>query len=127
MSKQRRSVEIFLGPTACSCSGMPSPAKLEKVERTLNLRSGLEEGYADVFSVRTWDLGMDGDYEEGMKVLGSYLRDAGDDELAEHLAFAVRDATPSVAVDGKLVWIRDCPSVVEILERFGTGAISKPS
>jgi len=123
----RHRVEIFLGPLACSCAGMPSPAKLEKIDRSLRLISGLEENCGDVFSVKTWDLGTDEDYEEGIQVLGRYLREAENEELADHLAFAVKDATPSVAVDEKLVWIRDCPSVVEILERFGTGAISKPS
>ncbi len=124
---RRREVEIFLGPMACSCAGMPSPAKMEKVSRALNLERALQKDYEGVFSVKTWNLGADEEYEEGINVLGAYLDDAGEAELAEHPVFAVRDVTPSVAVDGKLVWIGDCPEAAGYLERFGTAARSKPS
>jgi len=73
MNESVRRVEIFLGPVACSCSGMPSPAKLEKIEKALN------------------------------------------------------DATPSIAVDGKITWIRDCPETADFLDRFGTTAKNKQS
>ena len=71
MNESVRRVEIFLGPVACSCSGMPSPAKLEKK--------------------------------------------------------ALSDATPSIAVDGKITWIRDCPETADFLDRFGTTAKNKQS
>ena len=118
MTDTRHRVEIFLGPLACSCAGMPSPAKLEKIDRSLRLISGLEENCGDVFSVKTWDLGTDEDYEEGIQVLGRYLREAENEELADHLAFAVKDATPSVAVDGKLIWVHDCPDMEDFMERI---------
>ena len=127
MAEQTRKVEIFLGPMACSCSGMPSPAKLEKVDGALNLRRSIEKEYGDAFQVKTWDLGEDSNYEEGLKLLGDYLRDAGEGELADRLAFAVNDATPSVAVDGKLVWIRDCPDMGDFLERCETAVRSETS
>ena len=65
MNESVRRVEIFLGPVACSCSGMPSPAKLEKIEKALNLKRSLEKDYGDAFKVKTWDLGDDSCYEEG--------------------------------------------------------------
>jgi hypothetical protein len=119
-------VEIFISPMACSCSGMPSPAKLEKIDRALNLRRSIEKDYGDAFQVKTWDLGEDSSYEEGLKLLGRYLRDAGETDLADRLSFAVNDATPSVSVDGKLAWIRDCPVIDDFLDRLGTVARSKP-
>lgn len=119
MAEPARKVEIFLGPIACSCSGMPSPAKMEKIDRTLNLRRAIEEDCGDVLQVKTWDLGEDADYEAGLKLLGKYLRDAGEDELADRLAFSVNEATPSVAVDGRLGWIRDCPRIEELLRDNG--------
>ena len=99
MDEQTRKVEIFLGPMACTCSGMPSPAKLEKIDRAINLRRSIEKDHGDAFQIKTWDLGDDSSYEEGLKLLGRYLRDAGDTDLADRLAFAVNDATPSVAVE----------------------------
>ncbi|HEY5527386.1 MAG TPA: hypothetical protein VIK02_07385 [Candidatus Anoxymicrobiaceae bacterium] len=127
MNESVRRVEIFLGPVACSCSGMPSPAKLEKIEKALNLKRSLEKDYGDAFKVKTWDLGDDSCYEEGLKVLARYLREAGEIELAAGLAFAVNDATPSIAVDGKITWIRDCPETADFLDRFGTTAKNKQS
>lgn len=53
-----------------------------------------------------------------MTVPGGCLRDAGEPELADRLAYAVKDATPSVAVDGKLIWIGDCPPIVDFVERL---------
>ena len=123
----KKRAEIFLGPMACSCSGMPSPAKLQKIDIALNLRRSIEKDYGDAFQVKTWDLGDDSCYEKGLKLLGDYLRAAGEAELADRLAFAVNDATPSVAVDGKLVWIRDCPDMCDFLERCETAVRSETS
>jgi len=111
MDKTR--VDIFIGPIACSCAGGPSPAKQEKITRAFGLEGPLKE-MGDRFEVRTWRLGDDRDYEEGLAALRRYLRDAGEEELADRLTFAINDATPSVALNGKLMWIRDCPTVDEI-------------
>ncbi len=120
-------VEIFLGPMACACSGMPSPAKVEKINRALALKRSLERDSGDSFSVKAWDLGDDSDYEEGLMVLREYLRNAGRSELSERLAFALNDATPSVAVNGKLIWIRDCPEADDFLKQFETAADGEAS
>ena len=127
MSAQRRLVEIFLGPMACSCSGMPSPAKLQKIDSALTLRRFLEKEQQDTFQVKTWDLGDESIYEEGLRLLRDYLRDGGEGDLADRLAFAINDATPSIAVDGKIAWIRDCPETADFMDRFGTAAKSKQS
>jgi len=127
MSAQRRLVEIFLGPTACSCSGMPSPAKLEKVDRALELRRFIEKEQQDAFQVKAWDLGDESMYEEGPRLLNNYLRGSGKTDLADRLAFAINDATPSIAVDGKIAWIRDCPEIADFMDRFGTAAKSNHS
>jgi len=114
MTPAKRHVEIFIGPIACSCAGGPSPAKQEKITRALALEGTLKE-MGDRFDVHTWRLGDDDDYEEGMAALRKYLREAGEEELADRLAFALNDATPSVALDRKLMWVRDCPTVEELL------------
>jgi len=110
----RRKVDIFIGPIACSCAGGPSPAKQEKITRAFALEGALKE-MGDRFEVRMWRLGDEREYEEGLAALRGYLRDAGEEELADRLAFAVNDATPSVALDGKLMWVRDCPTAEELL------------
>lgn len=109
-----RKVEIFIGPISCSCAGGPTPAKQEKITRAFTLDGALKE-MGDRFDVRTWRLGDDGDYEEGMAILRRYLSEAGEEELAGRLAYALGAATPSVAVNGKLAWIRDCPTVEQVV------------
>jgi hypothetical protein len=109
----KRRVEIFIGPTACSCAGGLSPARQEKITRAFELESALR-GMSDRFEIRTWRLGDEEDYEEGLAALGGYLREAGEGDLADKLAFAVNDMTPAVALDGKLIRFRDCPTIDEI-------------
>ncbi|MBK5092529.1 MAG: hypothetical protein JJE48_03315 [Actinobacteria bacterium] len=109
----KRKVEIFIGPIACSCAGGQSPARQEKIARAFALEHTLK-GMPDRFDVSTWRLGDDEDYEEGLAALRRYLRDAGEKDLADRLAFAVNDMTPAVALDGKLIRVRDCPTVDEI-------------
>lgn len=109
----KRRIEIFIGPAACSCAGGLSPARQNKIALAFALKSDLE-GMVDKFDVRTWRLGDDEDYEEGLTALRRYLREAGEVELAGKLAFAVNDITPAVALDGKLIRVRDCPTIDEI-------------
>ena len=109
MTPAKRHVEIFIGPIACSCAGGPSPAKQEKITRALALEGMLKE-MGDRFDVHTWRLGDDDDYEEGMAALRKYLREAGEEELADRLAFALNDATPSVALEGRLEYLGEVPT-----------------
>lgn len=113
MMPAKRHVEIFIGPISCSCAGGPGPAMQERITRAFALERGLKS-MGDRFEVRTWRLGDDDDYEQGIAALGSYLREAGEEELADRLAFAVNDATPAVALDGRLIMFRDCPTADEI-------------
>ena len=117
----KRKVEIFIGPIACSCAGGLSPAKQEKITRAFALEGALKE-MGDRFEVKTWRLGDDDDYDEGLPVLRRYMREAGEEELADRLAFALNDAMPSVALDGKLRWVRDCPTFDEVVSKAEGGA-----
>ena len=63
-----------------------------------------------------WDLGDDTVYDDALKVLARYLREAGETEFADRVAFALNSFTPSLAVDGRLLWINDCPDERELLE-----------
>lgn len=117
----RKKVEIFIGPVACTCAGGPTPARQEKITRAFALEGSLR-GMDDLYEVRTWRLGDDRDYREGMRALGRCLAAAGEEELAGRLAFALDHATPSVAVDGELRWFRDCPAVEEFLRTLEEGA-----
>ncbi|MCJ7745064.1 MAG: hypothetical protein MUP40_02075 [Actinobacteria bacterium] len=64
----------------------------------------------------TWDLGDDTVYDDALKVLARYLREAGEAAFADRVAFALNNVTPSLAVDGRLLWINDCPDESELLE-----------
>jgi hypothetical protein len=108
MTPVKRHVEIFIGPIACSCAGGPSPAKQEKIARAFALKSALEKD--EGFDVRTWRLGEDDDYEEGMLTLRGYLERAGEEGLAANLGFAVNSATPSVAIEGRLEYLGEVPT-----------------
>ena len=47
------------------------------------------------------DLGDDTVYDDALKVLARYLREAGEAEFADRVAFALNSVTPSLAVDGR--------------------------
>lgn len=79
------------------------------------LKSALEK--EEGFDVRTWRLGEDDDYDEGMRKLRVYLEKAGEEELAANLAFAVNSAKPSVAVEGRLEYLGEAPSPERLLAR----------
>jgi hypothetical protein len=65
--------------------------------------------------VAVWDLGRDEQYHEGLGLLRDYLREAGRSELADRVAYAVNSVTPSVVVNGRLIYLNDCPGVDEFL------------
>jgi hypothetical protein len=67
--------------------------------------------------VRTWRLGEDDDYEEGVRTLRGYLERAVEEELAANLAFAVNGATASVAVEGRLEYLAEVPTPERFLAR----------
>jgi hypothetical protein len=112
-----RRVEIFLGPMACSCSGVFDLRDQEKHSRTEMLIASLRERQDEV-ELRVFDPSEDGAYAEYMKKLRSYLRQAGEGELADRIAFSLKQITPAVAVDGKLECIGSVPSAGEFLDRL---------
>lgn len=118
MARKPGGVDIFIGPIACTCAGGPTPARQEMISRAFALQRELEST-DERFEVRTWRLGDESDYAEGIALLGRYLLEAGEDELAGHLAYSLNEATPAVAVDGRLVAVRRCPGIDELLEPGG--------
>jgi|GEM_PF-1054878 hypothetical protein len=109
MKARKPRVEIFLGPLAATFVGGLPPARQESISRAYALRRELENVYEESIDVRTWDLGTDADYTEGLRRLALYLGDAGDDRFSSHAAFSINYITPAVAVNCKLVSIGDCP------------------
>ncbi len=67
--------------------------------------------------LRVFDPSEDGAYAEYMKKLGGYLRPAGEDELADRIAFSLKQITPAVAVDGRLECTGNVPAAAELLDR----------
>lgn len=101
-------VEIFIPPTSCQCGAHPTPARQEKIGRALALCRYLQG--IETIDLEVCDLGDDVACSDGMRRLSALLREAGESELSARAAYAMNEITPSVAVDGKLVCIKDCPT-----------------
>jgi hypothetical protein len=114
-----RRVEIFLGPMACSCSGVFALRDQEKHSRAEMLIAALRER-PDEVELRIFDPSEDGAYAEYMKKLKGYLRQAGEDELADRIAFSLKQVTPAVAVDGRLECFGTAPDATEFLEKLSS-------
>jgi hypothetical protein len=112
-----RKIEIFLGPMACSCSGVFLLRDQEKHSRAEMLIAALRERQDEVV-LRVFDPSEDGAYAEYMKKFRSYLRQAGEGELADRIAFSLKQITPAIAVDGKLECIGSVPPADEFLDRL---------
>jgi hypothetical protein len=110
-------VEIFLGPIACSCSGIFSLRDQEKHSQAGMLIAALKDRPNEV-DLRVYDPSEDSAYAEYMKKLKGYLRQAGEDELADRIAFSLKQVTPAIAVDGKLVYFGTVPEAFELLGRM---------
>jgi len=107
-------VEVFLGPVACSCSGVFSLRDQEKHSRAEMLIAALRERPGEV-DVRVYDPSEDSAYAEYMKKLKGYLRRAGEDELADRAAFSLKQITPAIAVDGRLEYFGSVPEIAQLL------------
>jgi hypothetical protein len=114
-----REVEIFLGPMACSCSGVFDLRDQEKHSRAEMLIAALRERPEEV-ELRVFDPSEDSAYAEYVKRLRGYLRQAGEEELADRIAFSLKQITPAVAVDGRLECFGAVPPTEEFLERLST-------
>ena len=116
---EKTKVEIFMGPTACSCAGGPTPARQEKLTRAFLLKRALEKEHADSFEVTVVNLGDEREYEEGITRLKRYIGEAGEGQGEDGIAFSLDSVTPAVSVDGRLISLGDCPSVGDFMENEG--------
>jgi hypothetical protein len=110
-------VEIFLGPIACSCSGVFSLRDQEKHSQAEMLIAALQD-HGDEIDLHVYDPSEDGAYAEYMKKLRGYLRRAGEDDLADRIAFSLKQITPAVAVDGKLECLGAVPAGDDFIVRL---------
>jgi hypothetical protein len=113
-----KKVELFLGRIPCSCAGGLTPAKQEKVTRAIALKSALEREHKDGFDLHVFDLGNEAEFEEGLRLLTLRLENTDESDRAQGAAYALKDLTPSVAVDGRLEWIGEAPGIEEFKQRL---------
>jgi len=109
-------VEVFLGPVACSCSGVFSLRDQEKHSRAEMLITALRDRPDDI-ELRVYDPSEDNAYAEYMKKLKGYLRQVGEEEFADRIAFSLKQVTPAIAVDG----ILECYGSVPEIKGFLSG------
>jgi hypothetical protein len=115
----RKKVEIFLKPPACACTGaITSLAEQEKYSRAELLLDILED-HPDKVETQAYYLVDGSSYGEVLKLLASYLRDAGEEEFADRVAFSIKYVTPSIAIDGKLKYIGEAPDIDKFLDEIG--------
>lgn len=110
-------VEVFLGPRACSCSGVFSLRDQEMHSRAEMLIAALRER-PDEVDLRVFDPSEDSAYAGYMEKLAGYLRRAGEGELADRIAFSLKQITPAVAVDGRLECFGTVPPADEFMHRL---------
>jgi hypothetical protein len=114
-------VEVFLGPTMCSCSGVFSLRDQEKHSQAEMLIAILKDHPGEVDLV-VYDPSEDAAYGEYMRKLKGYLRQAGEDELADRAAFSIRQTTPAITVDGKPAYFGVVPDIAGFLSELGLSA-----
>ena len=105
---------MFLGPIACSCSGVFSLRDQEKHSQAEMLIAALRE-HPDEVEVCVYDPSEDSAYAEYMRKLKGYLRQAGEEELADRAAFSLKQITPAIAVDGRLEHVGKVPDPDDLL------------
>lgn len=111
-------VEFFIPAPACACSGTASLRDQEKRTRLETLMTALQENHPEAELVR-YAMDEDGAYAEGLRLLSSYLRAAGEEDFASRVAFSLRYVLPAVAVDGKLVAYGRVPEMDEVVAAMG--------
>ncbi len=115
MHDARKIVEIFPGPVACDCSGIGTPRDQEKQSRLSRIINLLETEYADRVELVHRNIFDDAQYAESLRILARYLREKGDEDLADRVAFSVRQVTPAIAVDGELLYVGNAPELPDFL------------
>jgi hypothetical protein len=102
---------------ACSCSGVFSLRDQEKHSRAEMLIAALRERAGEV-ELQVFDPSEDSAYAEYIKKLKGYLREAGEDGLADRIAFSLKQITPAVAVGGRLECFGTVPPIDEFLDKL---------
>lgn len=110
-----KTIEIFPGPVACDCSGIGTPRDQEKQSRLSRIIQALETDYAGRVKLVQHNIFDDAQYAEALMLLGGYLRAKGEDDLADRVAFSVRQVTPAIAVDGELLYVGNAPELHDFL------------
>jgi len=110
-------VEVFLGPVTCSCSGVFSLRDQEKHSQAEMLIAAIRD-HPDDIELLVYDPSEDNAYAEYVKKLKGYLRQAGEDELADRIAFSLKQVTPAIAVDGMLYCYGSVPEREDFLRRL---------
>lgn len=118
-----KKVEVFPGPVACDCSGIGTPREQEKQSRLSRIITALEMDYAGSVKLVQRSIFDDTQYAESLRILAGYLRAKGEDDLADRVAFSVRQVTPAIAVDGELLYVGNAPELPAFLEQLG---LAKP-
>ncbi len=103
-------IEVWPGPVAVDCSGVGTPRDQEKQSRLSQLVHILQTEYPDRVELVIRDIFDDAHYSESLYVLRRYLRQRGDEDLADRVAFSVRQVTPAIAVDGELRYVGNAPA-----------------
>ncbi len=113
----KRTVEVFLGPMACACSGLVDLKEEEKHTRAEMVIEALEKrpDEVDLLVHRASD---EEGYPDLLQRLSGYLRNAGEDEFADRVAFSIRYVTPAIVVDGELRHFGRVPGAEEFLEEL---------
>jgi len=112
-------VEVWPGPVAHDCSGIGTPRDQEKQSRLSRIMRVLENDYARSVQLVPYNIFDDAQYAEALQVLGRYLRKRGEEELADRVAFSVRQVTPAIAVDGELLYVGNAPELADFLVEPG--------
>jgi len=118
MAASAKRVEFFVPAPSCACSGASFLRDQEKLTDMLAIMAKLEERFPDVELVRH-DMVDESAYSDNLKVLATYLREAGEDDFASRIAFSLKYVLPAIAVDGKLIAYGKVPETEEV-----TGAIT---
>ncbi len=117
-----KKVEVWLGPVAHDCSGVGTPRDQEKQSRLSRIIHVLRNDYPSQVVLTEYNIFDDSQYAESIQVLARYLRERGDDDLADRVAFSVRQVTPAIAVGGELRYVGNAPELGDFLAELGLEA-----
>ncbi len=118
-------VDVFPGPVACDCSGIGTPRDQEKQSRLSRIINALDTDYAGRVELVQHNIFDDSQYAEALRLLAGYLRKKGEDDLADRVAFSVRQVTPAIAVDGELLYFGNAPELSDFLAELGLARASE--